>query len=228
MMMSTAVFGTGLLGGTYCAVEDVQALLAGWDLSAVGDSGAIEARIEDLLPQTKAIIDALAGRDFELHEGQSILLDGSGHDTLFLRQHGYHPVVAVAAVEIEGVLLDDEDWMLYPAEGFIRLTNRDAGDIYRGRSRRVFPAGVKNVRVTLTWGFPGAPAHVRLAQAKLTAIELLAQASVAVGGGASRVTLGDYTVEYGSESAYAGTIRRWEADVRAWAGMQRGARVVAA
>ena len=228
MTMGTAVFGTGLLGGTYCSVADVQALLAGCDLSAIGDSAAVQARIEELLPQTKAVIEAIAGRDFELHGNQSALLDGSGHDTLFLRQHGYYPVLSVAAVAIDGTPLEDEDWALYPGEGYIRLTNQDVGSIYSGRSGRVFPTGVRNVGVTLTWGYANVPPSVRLAQAKLTAMDLLAQASSAVGGGAARVVLGDYTVDYGAESAFAGTINRWEADLRAWAATHRGARVVAA
>ena len=226
--MSTAVFGTGLLGGTYCSVADVQALLAGCDLSAVGDSQAIESRIEELLPQTKSAIDALAGRDFELHSDDSVLLDGTGHDTLFLRQHGHFPVLSVSAVAVDGSDLEADEWALYPGEGYVRLAEQSTDNIYSGRSTRVFPTGVQNVSVTLSWGYASVPPSVCLAQAKLTAIEILAQASAAVGGAIERLTLGDYTVEYGADSAFAGTIKRWDADVRAWAASQAGARVVAA
>jgi len=222
-----AVFGTGFLGGTYCSTSDVLGLLAGCDISALGDSAAVESRIEELLPQTKAALDALAGRDFELHQDETVLLDGSGHDTLFLRQHGYAPVLSVGAVAVNGVALQEDDWALYPGEGYIRLTGHNGGNVFTGRSGAVFPLGVQNVAVTLTWGYANAPASVRLAQAKLTAIELLAEASPAVSGGATRVTLGDYTVHYDSDSPFAGVIRRWEADVRAWAAAH-GVRIIAA
>jgi hypothetical protein len=218
-----ATFVTGTLS-SYAGLADVQALLTGYDLSAIGDADALATRIEQLLGPTRRAIDLAAGRDFLYHDGDVALVDGSGHDVLHLRRHGYVPIVAVHSVAVNGQAWDPEGYVVYEAEGYLRAV-APGGSFFAsppGTDAVVFPIGARNVAVTLDWGYPTPPADIVLAQAKLAAAEVLAQAGGAISGGVESQTVGDFSVRYGRDSAYAGTIRRWATEAEDAASRYRG------
>jgi len=110
------------------------------------------------------------------------------------------PVAAVLEVRVDGVALPASDYVVYAPGGEIRL----AATAALGKR---FPPGAQNVAVTLDWGYLQPPPEVGLAQAKLTAAELLAEATGETASTES-VTLGDYAVRYASGGKYAVVIRR--------------------
>jgi len=100
-MIAEGVFVTGLFEW-YCTVDDVLRLLAGHDVSAIGDSDGLELRIRGLMPVSMAAIDAEAGRDFLLHSGEVVTCDGRGEDRLMLGSLGVSPLLAVHSVVVDG------------------------------------------------------------------------------------------------------------------------------
>lgn len=198
-MVASGVFTTANLT-SYCAAEDVRAQLRAYDTAQWGSAEELEAEIAGLLAGTKAAIDAAAGRDFLLHADETVELDGSGTRVLLLAPLGLTPVRAVSSVVVNGQALSARDWLFYPEEAAIvpaassRCGNR-------------FPEGKRNVVVTLDWGYEATPADIVEAQAKLVAAELIARHS-GESGGVEAVSLGDYTVRYGSAGRFAYSVRR--------------------
>ncbi|MFQ6133529.1 MAG: hypothetical protein ACE5R4_15910 [Armatimonadota bacterium] len=213
--MVGATFTTSAFG-TYATEADVRQLLLGYDLSSLGDDTVLSERIEQLLPATRAAVDRAAGRDFELHQGDSLTVDGSGHSWLFLFRYGRVPVVQVSSVVVNGETVDPNRYVVYDREGYLRLVE-DRTSFFAnpaGGSAPAFPKGVQNVTVSLDWGYDPAPDDIVLAQAKLVAAELLAQAGGGMSGGVESQKIGDYSVTYGAQGAYAGVVARWLDDVR--------------
>jgi len=197
-MVAQATFSTGLLS-SYCQAEDVRALLAAYDFSRLGDAQAQAERLATLLPITRRAVETAAGRDFTWHAADTVLLDGTGTDRVSLQGAGTLPLGAVRELRVEARLVAESDYVVYP-QGEIRLK---PGGALGGR----FPRGAQNVAVTLDWGYPQPPPEVGLAQAKLTAAELLAEAAGETVATES-VSLGDYAVRYAGGGKYAGAIRR--------------------
>jgi len=188
--------------GSYCQPEEVTALLAGYDLSRLGDAQAVAARRGALLPMTRQAVEAAAGHDFFRHSGEMLALDGSGTDRLSLVAAGRVPLLGVEAVSVGGQALAPGSWVVYAQAGEIRLA---------GGAR--FPVGQQNVSVTLDWGYAQPPAEVGLAQAKLTAAEILAEA-MGEAASAQSMALGDYAVRYAAAGQYGAVIRRLVAEAR--------------
>jgi hypothetical protein len=209
-MVAEGTFATGLMS-SYCGPADVTALLRGYDLARLGDAQALADRIGELLPITQQAVETQAGRDFVWHGGDTVVLDGSGSDRLSLVEAGTVPVAAVDQVCLQGRLLPGNErvlpasaYVVYPQAGEIRLL-RGAG----GGER--FPRGRQNVSVTLDWGYEQPPVDVGLAQAKLTAAEVLAEATGETAT-AQSLTLGDYAVRYAAEGQYGAVISRLVAE----------------
>lgn len=202
-MVASGVFTTANLT-SYCAAEDVLAQLRAYDTAGWGTAEELAAEIAGLLAGTKAAIDAAAGRDFMLHAGETVELDGTGTRVLLLAPLGLTPVLAVSAVAVSGKALSADDWVFYPEEAAIVLA---ASSRFGSR----FPEGSRNVAVTLDWGYEATPADVVVAQAKLVAAELIARNSGETGG-VEAVSLGDYTVRYGSAGRFAYSVRRLVAE----------------
>lgn len=198
-MVAEGVFTTVNLA-SYCAPQDVLALLAAYDTSAWGTMEELltEATLE--MAPTKAAIDAVAGHDFLLHADETVVLDGSGTRVLLLAQVGLRPVISVDSVGVGGVELGAGEWHFYPDEAAIVLAASS-------RLGRRFPEGSQNVEVALDWGYEVTPGDIATAQAKLIAAELLARHTVEQGG-VEAVSLGDYTVRYGADGRFAHTVRR--------------------
>lgn len=202
-MVASGVFTTANLT-SYCSAEDVLAQLRAYDTTAWGTTEELAAEIAGLLGPTKAAIDAAAGRDFMLHANETVVLDGTGTRVLLLAPLGLTPVLSVSAIAISGKPLSAGDWLFYPEEAAIVLAASNTYGSY-------FPEGSQNVTVTLDWGYEVAPADIVVAQAKLVAAELIARNSGETGG-VEAVSLGDYTVRYGSAGRFAYSVRRLVAE----------------
>ncbi len=198
-MVAKGVFTTANLT-SYCSVADILALLAAHDLSDWGDDDALRVRATEILASTKSAIDSAAGRDFLLHADDAVAVDGNGSRSLLLSPLGLVPVVSVSSITINGSALADEAWLVYPEEACIVLNSSVGYGL-------VFPRGNQNVEMTLDWGYERVPEDIAMAQAKLAAAELLAGAS-GERGGVEAVSVGDYTVRYGSDGRWAHTVRR--------------------
>jgi hypothetical protein len=214
-MVTDGVFVTGLLN-TYCEVDDVLHLLAGCDVSALGDSSAVEQRVLNLIGSTYSAVNREARRDFVYHEAVEVLVDGSGNDCICLGARGICPILAIREVEVDGDLLPAAAYACYAQEGAVRLKP--------GAAQTSFPKGVQNVRIALDWGYATPPGDIRLAQAKIVAAQVLAEVSSARGSVQS-VRIGDYAVAYAGEGEHSATIERWLEDARRAAALYRSARV---
>jgi hypothetical protein len=204
-MVAEGVFTTANLV-SYCSAEDVLALLQAYDTSEWGSAEELLTEATAALSSTRSAIEAAAGRDFFLHADETLALDGTGTRVLLLAPLGLTPVVAVDAVTVDGRELADDEWLFYPDEAAIVLAASS------GFGRR-FPEGSQNVEVTLDWGYEVTPGDVVSAQAKLAAAEMLAR-HTGEQGGVEAVSLGDYTVRYGTDGRFAHTIRRLVAEAR--------------
>lgn len=204
-MVAEGVFTTANLV-SYCRAEDVLSLLRAYDTSEWGAEEELLLEVAEMLAGTRAAIESAAGRDFFLHADETVLLDGSGTRVLLLAPLGLTPVVSVQSVAVNGRALASGDWLFYPDEAAIVLA---AGSALGQR----FPEGSQNVEVTLDWGYEATPGDVAAAQAKLTAAELLA-AYTGEQGGVEALSLGDYTVRYGSEGRFTHSIRRLITEAR--------------
>lgn len=197
-MVAEGVFTTGRTT-SYCTVAEVQQLLAGFDLGPRLQDEALADRIGGLLAGTRAAVERHAGRDFARHENDQVAVDGSGTDRLMLGEVGVRSPMTVHAVTVDGVALSEGEWAAYPLLGVVRLRE--------GARLRAFPKGVGNVTVSVSWGHETVPDAVRVAQAKLTAAEILGEAG-GEAGGVTATRIGDYAVSYGREGRYAGAVSR--------------------
>ncbi len=204
-MVASGVFTTANLV-SYCSAEDVLALLGGYDTGDWGSEEKLLAEATALLAPTKSAIDSAAGRDFMLHAGETVALDGSGSRVLLLAPLGLTPVVEVHTVAVDGRELGEDEWLFYRDEAAVVLA------IGASPGRR-FPRGRQNVEVTLDWGWEATPPDIISAQAKLAAAELLSKWT-GEGGEVESVRLGDYAVRYGGSGGYARSIRRLVAEAQ--------------
>jgi hypothetical protein len=202
-MVAEGVFSTGGIN-SYCSTDDVFKVLLGYDLTPFGGQEALAERVTELLPLTKAMVESGAGRDFHWHVDETLALDGSGTDRLQL--YGVAagaeepaPPLFAKALRVAGRTIASGQYRVYAATGLVRL--QPTGTLAR------FPEGLQNVEVDLDWGFEQTPGDVRLAQAKLTAAELLAELG-GEGGGVRETRIGDYAVRYAEEGRYAGAVSR--------------------
>ena len=198
-MVAQGVFGTGSLT-SYCTVKQAQALLVGYDLSRIGDEPAVVERIQQLLSVTRQAVDTAAGRDFLWHADDQITIDGSGTDRLSLAPQGVVPIAAVQQIQIAGRAVPAADYVVYGQIGEIRLKPAASVGSY-------FPAGLQNISRDLDWGYAEVPAEVVMAQAKLTAAQILSEAAGETATAAA-LRIGDYAVRYAPDGQYGAVIQR--------------------
>lgn len=203
-MVAEGVFTTGRTT-SYCSVTEVEQLLAGYELGDALGAEALRDRIAGLLASSREAVERYAGRDFMWHERDELRLDGSGTDRLMLGEAGVRPPAEVHAVTVGDVELDEGEWAAYPELAMLRLTSQ--------ARLRVFPRGVLNVGVVVSWGFEVVPEAVRRAQAKLAAAEILGAAG-GEAGGVTATRIGDYAVTYGREGRHASAVCRLCSEAR--------------
>lgn len=154
-------------------------------LAAVCGAQADAAAAQAALDQATVVIQAATNQTLVWVEGDRVLLDGGGADTLLLPEL---PVAGVTSLRVEGVPLDEDDFDWSPS-GILRL---------RGWCRH-FPRRSQSVDVTYDHGFDPVPADLVLACAKIAC-------RILVGGDATGATLdgvpitnervGSYSVSY--------------------------------
>ncbi len=198
-MVAYAVFSTGSIS-SYCTIEQVRALLAGYDLSRLGESQDVDDRIQALLAMTTQAVDRIAGHDFWWHADEQLTVDGPGTDRLALASLGIVPLAQVYQINIPGHQVPADDYVLYPQIGEIRL--KPSASI-----GAIFPAGLQNIELLVDWGYGQVPAEVSMAQAKLIAAQILAEAAGETSQTAA-VRIGDYSVRYAREGKYGAVIER--------------------
>ena len=199
-MVAQGVFSTGSLT-SYCTVEQVQALLVGYDLSRIGEEAAVGERIQQLLSITRQAVDKAADRDFFWHADDQITIDGSGTERLSLALLGVVPIATVQQIQIAGSTVPAADYVVYGETGEIRLKPAASIGSY-------FPAGLQNISLTLDWGYSEVPAEVAMAQAKLTAAQILSEAAGETATAAA-LRIGDYAVRYAPDGQYGAVIERF-------------------
>ena len=211
-MVAEGVFSTGSLT-SYCTVEHVQALLVGYDLSRIGDDQAVAERIQQLLSLTRQAVDQAAGHDFLWHADDQIIIDGSGTDCLSLAPEGVVPLAAVQQVQIAGRPVSTTDYVVYKQTAEIRLKPGAGIGSY-------FPAGLQNISLTLDWGYAQVPAEVVMAQARLTAAQILTEATGPTAT-AVAVRIGDYQVRFAPDGQYGAVIQQLIQEARQTLGPYR-------
>ncbi len=205
-MVAYGVFSTGSIN-SYCSVAQVLALLVGYDLSRIGDSPAVNDRIEQLLGTTRQAVDTLAGHDFAWHADEQITVDGSGTARLSLAPLGIVPLSAVQQIAISGREVPADDYVVYGQVGEIRLRPSASIGSY-------FTSGLQNIELVADWGYSQVPGEVSLAQAKLTAAQVLGEAAGETRQTAT-VRIGDYAVHYAREGKYGGVIQHFTEEAAA-------------
>ena len=187
---------------SYCAAEDVTRLLAAYDLTGTWATAALlKDRANEVLPRAKAVVDSVAGRDFDHHDDASLSVDGSGTNKLFLRPHGVWPIISVSALTVSDVSVTTTEVAVYEEEGYIRL--KGGAEVYE------FPAGLQNVEITLDWGYAQPPQDVVAAQEQIAAAMILGSVRGEASGGTQSKRLGDFQITYGVTSPYEKTIKDW-------------------
>ncbi|EMA42661.1 hypothetical protein [Halococcus saccharolyticus] len=141
--------------------------------------------LEKLQSKAKGRIDDYCRRDFELHEGETVTLDGErGTSVLSLPS----PVRDVQEVRIDGSSIDTDSWHVKPASGSLVRTGGRASPVRAGPSdypatsgavgrhsaaarnhvaEAEWPPGYGNIEVDLDHGYQTPPPAVREAEMKL-------------------------------------------------------------
>ncbi|MEN6304619.1 MAG: hypothetical protein ABFD96_17950 [Armatimonadia bacterium] len=197
-MVAEGVFATGLVS-SYCTSEDVFKVLRGYDLTGFGGEEGLAPRVRELLPITMSMVESCAGRDFRLHAEETVRIDGTGTDRVYVIAAGVPTPATVKGMKVDGQEVSAEGWRAYPATGMVRLTPE--------ARLRTFTAGVQNVELVVDWGWETTPAEVALVQAKLTAAELLAELG-GEGGTVAETRIGDYAVRYAEGGKFGGAVQR--------------------
>jgi hypothetical protein len=172
-----------LIMADFCTVEDVEAFL---NLTIMDDAANV-ASCERAIEAVTEAIKNYCQQNIEVVDNDEITLDCDGGDMLFLPEL---PVTAVASVvEDDETLMATDDYIL-----------GQYGVLYRvGQD---WLSGTQIITVTYTHGYATIPTDIkdvatrsaaRVYQAGLRAKELLGITGVA------SLSLGDYSVSYGSE-----------------------------
>ena len=198
-MVAYGVFSTGSIS-SYCTVDQVKALLVGYDLARIGDSEAVDDRISDLLGLTRQAIDTLAGHDFFWHADESVVVDGPGTDRLCLAPLGLVPLATVQEITSAGQVVPAADYVVYSPTGEIRL--RPEASI-----GSCFARGLQNIQLLVDWGYSDVPAEATMAQAKLTAAQILCEAAGETSG-TTALRVGDYAIQYARAGKYGAVIEQ--------------------
>lgn len=168
----------------FCSVEDINTFLG--TTITPDDAQALLA-----IEEATAVIKNYCNQEIEQVSDDVILLDGTGSTKLFLPEL---PVVSIASVEVDGVLLDPTYYAL-----------AENGVLWRKYG--TWTVGACNIEITYTHGYSAIPEDVkgvcyrsasRLYQARLKA------SKVDFVGDVKSVSVGDYSISFGGGSGTAG------------------------
>lgn len=114
------------------------------------DQAALDALILGLNQRASDYIEKLTNRDFLLHAGDVVLLDGTDTETLGLP--GY-PVVALTSIKDDGDLIAADEYRLRRGDP---LTNSNPGLVDR-KPPNDWGKDWNRYEVTYTWGYAAPP-----------------------------------------------------------------------
>ena len=168
----------------FCSVDDINAFLGTEILP--GDAQALLA-----IEEATAVIKNYCNQEIEQVSDETILLDGTGSTKLFLPEL---PVVSITSVEVDGVLLDPNYYAL-----------AENGVLWRKYG--TWTLGARNIEIVYTHGYTIIPEDVRgvcyRSAARLFQAQLKA-AKVDLVGDVKSISVGDYSISFGSEGGTAG------------------------
>lgn len=170
------------------------------------DSG--DARIDLALRRASDRFRAAVGHSVSSSTADTVVLDGTGTDTLHLPGL---PVQQVRTVAVSGALVTD--WALSPRLGVLRRVRAQQWPVwYRYDEHRywgsIWPDGLGNVEVVYDHGFAEVPGDI--ADAVLEQAEL----QFTVLAGVQQASLGPQSVTFGAQAAVGVTARWSEAVAR--------------
>ena len=118
--------------------------------------------ITTLLRQSRDKIDSYCRRDFNLHESETIELDGKGEQSINLPD----PVHTVTEVKEDGTVVDPDDYEFKPYGTLTKTAEESVGRHYHysatdpvgtSLTDKAWSKGTNNIEVTLTYGYYQAP-----------------------------------------------------------------------
>lgn len=176
--------------------------------------------LEDvLLPAVKEQVDRKCGRNFDKHTNVDIEVDGNGEDVLDLAPYGFVPLTGLSSLSINSTSYSTSDFKIY-RDGRVSAPTLP----YKGVSFNqscLFPTGIQNVDMTITWGYDSVPADIKLMTAALVGLHLLGQIPSAtfgddasVGGEWERIEMGETTITRGRDGRYSNLVRYLQKVVR--------------
>jgi hypothetical protein len=203
----------------YCTEQEVLSLLFGVaqgdDASALGAWASTTQRsnlIDWLIKITRAEIEKYTGHDFEMHEDVDVRVDGTGGDILDVGLSGFWPLVDVTSItsytDIDSPEIIDTANLIGYKDG--RILNND--------QTYLWPYGVQNIAITLSWGYTSYPEEIKYAQSLLCACRILSlvQAgdlnSSGVLGGAQSMEWNGFRITVPAGGRYAKTIAQFKLD----------------
>lgn len=219
------------MSADYCSAKDVEAILTAYASELQGSGGYTSAaiyrrRITELLPIGKAVVDDLAGRDFNWYSAATLTVDGDGLSYILdLGAMGYSPVTAITSITENGSTVALAD-ICGSVSGSTLSLNAD--DQRMGRIRKqasgtyvagaAWSKGVGNIVLGLSYGYEFSrtqvPDIVR-AQALVVAAYMVGGVRGAGTGGIKSRSIGNYTVAYGSDNAHQQAQSAWLDEVEA-------------
>lgn len=117
-----------------------------------------EEFLQTLQEMAKDRIDQFCQRDFDHHQGETVILDGKGKTVLRLP----HPVLSVSSVQESQTTLDEHD-PVTGSTGEFQWT--EAGTLIRKGG--TWPDGYQNVKAVLDYGYTSPPGGVVEAEKRL-------------------------------------------------------------
>ena len=187
----------------YCTVAAVRLRMRG-----IGTDKVSDADITSLIEEAEGIIDDYAGHDFDEHEGAEEYYDGDEEETLLLRNR---PVIEVTTVEgrNSGAFAELTEFDPETGEGNWHVEDLSAGIL---AFEDPPSEGVKNIRVTYSYGYETVPGNIAALAAVLAAIPALAIAANVVNpSGLASVSQGSLSWSW-SGGAYKDTVDQLQRD----------------
>jgi hypothetical protein len=115
----------------------------------LGETSLSDTQLQGIIDEVSALIEGYCGRSFGSICSVTEVFDIDDVHTTFVRL-SYIPVVGVSAVYDEGVLMDPEQYLVYPNIGLIKTADGVE-----------FTQGDQTVEVVYSYGYATPPADVK-------------------------------------------------------------------
>ena len=156
----------------------------------LADDDALASLTEDLIKQASDVVDTYCGRDFALHEAETVRLDGNGRERIRLAGH---PLLSITSVTLGSTPLDSTSYEVHPGAGI--LERIDGG---------VWSAGRRNLTIVYSYGYATTPPAIVGIVEDLVVGALTNAARNRAVKGASSMSMDGYSVAYSELSRLMG------------------------